>query len=113
MAVLDERAAHYKREGWTSVHDDAHANGELALAAGCYAMFASASDRSRATADLPGSLATPGKTISGWGAWLQIWPFERSWWKPTNRRRDLAKAGALIIAEIDRLDRLPRDGEPF
>jgi hypothetical protein len=27
------------------------------------------------------------------------------WWKPTNRRRDLVKAGALILAEIERLDR--------
>lgn len=27
------------------------------------------------------------------------------WWKPTNRRRDLVKAAALILAEIERLDR--------
>ena len=26
-------------------------------------------------------------------------------WKPTDRRRDLVKAGALILAEIERLDR--------
>lgn len=33
------------------------------------------------------------------------WPWNGRWWKPTNRRRDLIKAGALIVAEIERLDR--------
>lgn len=28
-----------------------------------------------------------------------------AWWKPTVPRRDLVKAGALILAEIERLDR--------
>ena len=28
-----------------------------------------------------------------------------AWFKPTTPRRDLVKAGALIIAEIERLDR--------
>ena len=103
--VLAERARQISVEGWTHDHDDIHAAGQMALAAGCYAMFASASDRQRATADLPGGLATLGKTLTGWSAWLQIWPWDRSWWKPTNRRRDLVKAGALILAEIERLDR--------
>lgn len=34
------------------------------------------------------------------------WPWSREWWKPKNPRRDLVKAGALIVAEIERLDRL-------
>jgi hypothetical protein len=33
------------------------------------------------------------------------WPWSQDWWKPTNPRRDLVKAGALIAAEIERLDR--------
>ena len=108
--VLIERQRQIDQEGWTPEHDDQHAGGQMALAAGCYAMFASASDRQRATADLPGSLASLGKTITGWAAWLQIWPWHRSWWKPTTRRRDLVKAGALIIAEIERLDRITASG---
>jgi len=34
-----------------------------------------------------------------------IWPWEKSWWKPTpnDRVKELVKAGALIAAEIDRL----------
>jgi hypothetical protein len=46
-----------------------------------------------------------GKPLSGWASWLQIWPWDRKWWKPTDRRRDLVKAAALILAEIERLDR--------
>lgn len=40
------------------------------------------------------------------------WPFTwwLDWWKPTTYRRDLVKAGALILAEIERLDR--REGVP-
>ena len=30
---------------------------------------------------------------------------QMGWWKPTDCRRDLVKAGALILAEIERLDR--------
>ena len=36
--------------------------------------------------------------------WPHTW--DASWWKPKDRRRDLVRAGALIIAEIERLDRL-------
>ena len=36
------------------------------------------------------------------------WPWDESWFKPTpdDRIRELVKAGALILAEIDRLQRL-------
>jgi hypothetical protein len=34
-----------------------------------------------------------------------FWPWEASWFKPSTARRDLIKAGALILAEIERLDR--------
>ena len=33
------------------------------------------------------------------------WPWEPRWWKPKNPRRDLVRAAALLIAEIERLDR--------
>jgi hypothetical protein len=34
-----------------------------------------------------------------------VWPWSREWWQPKDRRRDLVRAGALIVAEIERLDR--------
>ncbi len=33
------------------------------------------------------------------------WPWEARWYKPKNRRRDLERAGALIAAELARMDR--------
>ncbi|MEQ0366915.1 ead/Ea22-like family protein [Klebsiella sp. JB_Kp042] len=83
--VLAERKRQVTAEGWTPGHDDEYEHGELADAAGCYAL-------SSELFDCAGEPPRP---------WL--WPDE--WWKPTNRRRDLVKAGALILAEIERLDR--------
>ena len=36
-----------------------------------------------------------------------LWPWDEKWFKrsPDNRRLELIKAAALIIAEIERLDR--------
>ncbi|KVX33434.1 hypothetical protein WT32_02500 [Burkholderia anthina] len=79
--VIAERRRQVDQEGWTPQHDDEHANGELATAAGAYALF-------NDSAPAP-----------------FFWPWDASWWKPTGRRRNLVKAGALILAEIERLDR--------
>jgi hypothetical protein len=42
-----------------------------------------------------------------------LWPFFTRPWKPTpdNRIRELEKAGALIAAEIDRLQRMEEKKE--
>lgn len=82
--VLAERQRQIMVEGWTLEHDDEHGSGELAEAGACYAIFA----------DQQG-FSTPAH-----------WPWDASWWKQAGRRRDLVKAAALIIAEIERLDRL-------
>ena len=87
--VLAERRRQVEAEGWTPEHDDGHVHGEMARAAGGYAYHAGLTDEQRAKG-LP----------QGWPAG---WAF--SWWKPKDRRRDLVRAGALIIAEIERLDR--------
>ncbi|TCL06850.1 hypothetical protein [Sodalis ligni] len=90
--VIAERQRQITAEGWTPEHDDRHENGELAAAAGEYALHAALApwDEDIEYTDNPH---------------LNFWPWEESWWKPTNPRRDLIKAGALIIAEIERLDR--------
>jgi hypothetical protein len=111
--VIAERSRQISKEGWTPEHDDQHKDRSMALAAACYAMFASVSDAQRKSTDFPASLTTSGKTLRGWSAWLDIWPWDRMWWKPKDRRADLVRAGALILAEIERLDRLSatkRDG---
>lgn len=96
VCVLAERRRQVSVEGWTPEHDDSHKNGDLALAAACYASNAASWLRHGQTMphvkyrDL-----SPGSR----------WPWQAKWWKPTNERRDLVKAAALILAEIERLDR--------
>lgn len=90
--VLDERRAQRTREGFDAAHDDQHASGELAMAAACYATVA---------AHPPGFY----RAVFRPGVPMQSWPWDREWWKPKNDRRDLIRAAALILAEIERLDR--------
>lgn len=89
--IIAERERQITQEGWTAEHDDGHDNGELADAAACYAI----TSRPR----------NPGAMMD---IFMGLWPWDAQWWKPSpgNRRRDLVKAGALIVAEIERLDRL-------
>ncbi|MDW9773053.1 hypothetical protein GOA89_14845 [Sinorhizobium meliloti] len=98
--VLVERRRQVEAEGWTPAHDDQHQDFSLAKAASVYAAAAAASRADRAVMDQFGLPGIPGKL-------QEIWPlsWDISWLKPTSRRRDLIKAAALIIAEIERLDR--------
>lgn len=92
--VLAERARQIAVEGWTPEHDDEHAGDELAVAAGCYAIPMSHWAR-----------LLPRSAMWSLGQVPQLWPWARQWWKPKDRRADLVRAGALILAEIERLDR--------
>lgn len=76
--VLAERQRQISAEGFTPQLDDEYSDGQLARAAVCYVL--------------------PKAPPEGW-------PWPAAWWKPGDRRRDLVKAGALILAEIERLDR--------
>jgi hypothetical protein len=91
--VLAERRRQVEAEGWTPEHDDQHEVGELATAAACYAGNA-------------GGYVWAG----GWPG--EVWPWAREWWKPSTPRRDLVKAAALILAEIERLDRAEEGATP-
>lgn len=115
--IAAERKRQIEEEGWTPEHDDEHGKSELAQAAACYAW-------------------PPMRPVFV----KKAWPWDREWWKPTipvrgsvacgcrsagecnhfasptanaitdARIRDLAKAGALIAAEIDRLTRARTSG---
>ena len=87
--IAEERQRQIGSEGWTPEHDAMdNSGGELAMAAACYAFDA---------------VALP--TIDAKGFIYNNWPWSRKWWKPTpcDTIRQLVKAGALIAAEIDRL----------
>ncbi|HIE2373826.1 TPA: hypothetical protein ACXLBU_006587 [Pseudomonas aeruginosa] len=87
LDVQAERRRQITAEGWTPEHDDLYCAAELPRAAAAY-ILNGANDEAPA-----------------------IWPFSAKWWKPTSARRDLIKAGALILAEIERLDRARQGGE--
>lgn len=85
--VLVERRRQTEAEGWTKEHDDAHDDGALARAAACYAIYGDE------------------QAMDCVEFFDNLWPWSRKWWKPTDQRRNLVKAGALILAEIERIDR--------
>lgn len=90
--IADERQRQIDVEGYTPEHDALEGSeGALALAAAVYALPAEARAK------------TPDGTPV-------FWPWSRFYWKPTpdDRVRELVKAGALIAAEIDRLQAVSR-----
>lgn len=90
--VLAERRRQVEVKGWDNEHDDAHPCGEIAAFAAVYAMPEGARD-------WPATDTSYGDTIAE-----ALTPID---WQPKfgDRRRDLVKAAALLIAEIERLDR--------
>ena len=93
--VLEERQRQVTAEWWSFKHDDQYKNTELAFAASCYAFHAAAASWDLEDDGIPyDSHPVP-----------KQWPWDPSWWKPTDARRELVKAGALILAEIERIDR--------
>lgn len=80
--IAKERQRQIDKEGWTSEHDDReNQNFQLSLAA-CSYLNASNSELAN-----------------------RFWPWDWRFWKPDTHLRNLIKAGALIAAEIDRLQR--------
>jgi hypothetical protein len=96
--IWRERVRQIEAEGWSPVHDDRHTDGSMAIAAAVYALGAAVDDPERLVMDQFGSGGTPFRIHS-------LWPWGRQWHKPKNRRRDLVRAAALIVAEIERMDR--------
>tara|TARA_R110002074_G_scaffold253081_4_gene425106 strand:+ start:9229 stop:9663 length:435 start_codon:yes stop_codon:yes gene_type:complete len=89
--IIGERIIQQKMKGFDAVHDDEHADGELARAAAAYAFSGAKMPLFQAMALWP-------------HAWVE-------WWNPKSPREDLVRAGALIVAEIERLDRAAERAE--
>lgn len=88
--IATERGRQIGVEGWTPDHDDTHVHGDLPRAAACYAI---------AAAGYPNDDR----------AIIRFWPWFDDFdtnWKPKDPRRNLIRAAALLVAEIERLDRL-------
>jgi len=50
-------------------------------------------------------LQTAGIGPGPFGIWRMMWPWDSRGGSPKTRRHDLIRAGALIVAEIERIDR--------
>ena len=106
--IASERQRQVADEGWTAQHDDTHRDGSLADAAACLA----------ATEPIYVQRLQPsqGYRYSSGPLFTSPWPYEyndamgsyhpwRRKPRDADRLGDLVKAGALIAAEIDRLQR--------
>lgn len=80
--IEEERQRQVAIERQSPVDDDRYTNGELCRAAATYAL-----------------------TAAGTNAPEGMWPWGPHSFKPKTRHADLVRAGALIVAELERLDR--------
>lgn len=87
--VLAERRRQIETEGFQSDRDDTYVGGELASAGAVYGIIST------------GRFHIDEILIK------LLWPasWTLAWLKPSNRRRNMVKAAALYIAEIERMDR--------
>jgi hypothetical protein len=95
--IATERQRQIDKEGWSASHDDEHEQGELMLAAVCYAASV-------------GIQPIYVKSCDEWDcvSFTDPWPWDDEWDKrgQHNKVRSLVIAGALLAAEIDRLQRI-------
>lgn len=93
-AMLVERERQVGAEGYDTAHDDGHCDGELFAVATLYWQLAT-------------GVTLPMHEVLGERIPVGF-PWDPEWWKPKNPRRDLERAGALCLAEIERLKRCGR-----
>jgi len=95
--IAAERQRQVDVEGYQIAHDDEREDGELAIAAACYA---ASSANAQLFVDHSGE--------GGQEGMVDPWPLEKELDKRLkhNRIKKLAIAGALIAAELDRLLRV-------
>ncbi|RWI96344.1 MAG: hypothetical protein EOR21_08590 [Mesorhizobium sp.] len=92
LDVMNERDRQWNEENFDPAHDDKYGKGVLAAAGACYALYSDA---------YPNAGQPP-----------KEWPWAAGWWKPKDYRRDLVRAAALLIAEIERIDRAEKAAKP-
>ena len=123
LDVLAERQRQIDPEGWTPEHDDQHTTGELAEAGACYAhtaaMWAYVAQQEALPEEARDIDLEEIPPTNKWSApdgddeSMDLrWPWDMKWWKPCPGRRMLVKAGALILAEIERMDRIAAAKNP-
>ncbi len=113
VRIAEERKSQIEEHGWRPEHDAEHDDGALAWAAVCYAAPEIVYREKHGLRSI---------------RFVDPWPWEAKWDRRKTTRRDipmstgqrrrarireLTKAGALIAAEIDRLEALPEPLDPM
>jgi hypothetical protein len=109
--IAEERTRQISEDGWTPEHDDTHADESIASAAACYAAprpIYTKHEAKRGTVfhdPFPwGRVVRNGRSVDDPDGWHTFTTEEKKAGK--DRVRQLIIAGALIAAEIDRIQRL-------
>lgn len=93
LAITHERIRQIEKEGFDAEHDSDHNPAELIFAAEAYQQYARCQL----------NMQIAGRTFSS-SEVPDYWPWEPEWFKPSDDiRRNLEKAGALIVAAYDRI----------
>lgn len=103
--IAAERARQVSAEDYTSDHDDEHVGGEIAIAAACYAVYGR-DVREAIVIEREGLIQPDGcdrRHPYFYGDDAFPWPGDKR--ADHSRLRRLVIAGALLAAEIDRLQR--------
>lgn len=123
--VVKNIQAHRYQQKRFAFNDDAHVNSELLSAALAYTNVAKQQIRTRDMSNLkprrdkdgkiiPSYVPTAGNNV-GYDQGKQrfpkpdSWPFSDEMWAPSNPQYNLIRAAALIIAELERLERMDNE----
>ena len=93
--IAEERQRQIDKEGWTAEHDDGHYAFELTRAAATYLVN---------TIEKEVDCGVMGRHVLAAAA-NALWPWDPNDHKPKRTLKNLIRAGALIAAEIDRIQR--------
>ena len=108
ILIKIERDRQIGAEGWSAEHDAEHIHHELLKAADCYmwAGLVAHSHEMNSRYDPLDVIRLPPEHDS------HFWPWDVRYWKPeVDPIKNLTKAGALIAAEIDRINALRSNSE--
>lgn len=94
--VFNERQRQIEKEGYSTANDDLYRSNELVRAGAGYVnqVVGRSWTYNKETPEVYQNEEVP-----------EFWPWAESFWKPKSPREDLVRAAALLIAEIERIDR--------
>lgn len=109
LGLAKERMRQITVEGWSTEHDDKHTECELSTAAACYALAHLPRGFKLTKAAMRSPTIRHREENDARRVPPHSWPWSGEWWKPKSPHRNLVRAGALILAELARIQRIGLD----